>query len=93
MQDMDKQMENIRNNLMGWLSPIGCILLFLGKTAPIQWVFCDGSALSREQYPHLFDVLGTRFGEGDGATTFNLPNLASPIDQARYIIRIGKSVE
>ena len=36
---------------------------------------CDGSAVSRQAYAKLFDLLGTACGEGDGSTTFNLPDL------------------
>lgn len=38
-----------------------------------DWVFADGRAISRADYPLLFSKLGTRFGAGDGATTFNVP--------------------
>lgn len=34
----------------------------------------DGSAVSRTTYAALFSVIGTRFGPGDGSTTFNLPD-------------------
>lgn len=36
---------------------------------------CDGSAVSRTTYAALFGVIGTAFGVGDGATTFNVPEL------------------
>lgn len=36
---------------------------------------CDGSAVSRAAYPALFAKIGTTWGAGDGATTFNLPNM------------------
>lgn len=36
---------------------------------------CDGSAVSRQTYKELFDFLGVSCGEGDGETTFNLPDL------------------
>ena len=36
---------------------------------------CDGSAVSRAAYPALFAKIGIAWGAGDGATTFNLPNL------------------
>jgi hypothetical protein len=42
-------------------------------TAPPGWLMCDGSALRRKDYPALFDAIGTRFGAGDGSTTFNIP--------------------
>lgn len=38
------------------------------------WLKCDGRALSRADYPGLFDVLGTSFGSNDGLT-FNLPDM------------------
>lgn len=36
---------------------------------------CDGSAVSRTAYAALFAVIGTIWGAGDGATTFNVPDL------------------
>lgn len=39
------------------------------------FLLCDGSAVSRVTYAALFAVIGTKFGEGDGSTTFNLPDL------------------
>jgi microcystin-dependent protein len=38
------------------------------------WLPCDGSAYLRTLYDDLFDVIGTSFGDGDGSTTFNLPD-------------------
>lgn len=35
----------------------------------------NGAAVSRTTYANLFSILGTSFGEGDGSTTFNLPDL------------------
>lgn len=39
------------------------------------WLSADGRAISRNAYPDLFAALGTVYGAGDGATTFNLPDL------------------
>lgn len=39
-----------------------------------KWLFCDGSAVSREAYAKLFASIGIAYGGGDGVTTFNLPN-------------------
>lgn len=39
-----------------------------------NWVLCDGQAISRSDYPILFDLIGTHFGAGDGSTTFNVPD-------------------
>lgn len=38
------------------------------------WLKCDGRAVSREEYSQLFEIIGTSFGVGDGANTFNLPD-------------------
>jgi microcystin-dependent protein len=38
-------------------------------------MLCDGSAVSRSTYANLFTAIGTGWGSGDGATTFNLPDL------------------
>lgn len=43
--------------------------------APVGWLLCDGSAVSRSTYAALFAAVGTTFGAGNGSTTFNLPNL------------------
>jgi microcystin-dependent protein len=39
-----------------------------------KWLFCDGSAVSRETYSLLYSRIGEEHGTGDGSTTFNLPN-------------------
>ena len=54
---------------------IGQIIAFYGTTPPPHTLLCDGSEISRETYYELFNVIGTSEGEGDGATTFNLPDL------------------
>ncbi len=38
------------------------------------WLLLDGRKLSRTTYARLFAALGTRFGAGDGTTTFGLPD-------------------
>lgn len=41
------------------------------------WLLCNGQAISRVTYSALFNVIGTNFGAGDGATTFNVPNYSN----------------
>ena len=69
-------MAEVKYNL-GTLSivPSGAIMPFAGSTAPQGYLLCDGREVSRADYPYLFDAIGTVYGEGDGNTTFNLPNL------------------
>lgn len=54
---------------------IGFIKTFAGTTPPEGTLLCDGSAVSRDTYSELFAAIGTTWGEGDGSTTFNLPDL------------------
>ncbi len=56
-------------------SAVGSIALFAGAELPEGYLLCDGAALSREVYAELFSAIGTTWGEGDGSTTFNLPDL------------------
>ncbi|MFY9227965.1 MAG: tail fiber protein [Candidatus Microsaccharimonas sp.] len=44
------------------------------SAAPQGFLFEDGSEVSRTTYAGLFAVIGTTYGSGDGATTFNLPD-------------------
>ena len=39
------------------------------------YLVCDGRAVSRSEYADLFAVIGTTYGIGNGATTFNLPDM------------------
>jgi microcystin-dependent protein len=55
--------------------PIGSITDYIGTTAPENWLFCFGQAISRSSYSALFAICGTTYGSGDGSTTFNLPDL------------------
>lgn len=54
---------------------VGSIAMFAGAALPEGYLLCDGAALSREVYAELFSAIGTTWGEGDGSTTFNLPDL------------------
>ena len=42
---------------------------------PDGWLQCNGAAVSRTTYAALFAVIGTKYGSGNGRTTFNLPNI------------------
>jgi len=55
--------------------PSGTLLTFAGSTAPDGWLLCDGSAVSRTTYARLFAAISTTYGNGDGALTFNIPDL------------------
>ena len=75
-----------------FLFPTGCILAFAGVNTPDGWLWCNGDAVSRSVYAALFEVIGTKYGAGDGETTFNLPDFrervpegGKQLDDLRYI--------
>lgn len=69
------------NSILNNATPekVGTIKAYGGSTAPVGWLICDGSAISRELYAELFGVIGTTYGAGDGSTTFNIPNGVIPV--------------
>lgn len=53
----------------------GTVAHFAAATAPDGWLKANGAAVSRTLYAGLFGAIGTTYGVGDGATTFNVPDL------------------
>lgn len=49
---------------------VGMVASFDMETAPPGWLVRDGANVSRTAYAKLFAVIGTRYGAGDGSTTF-----------------------
>lgn len=58
-------------------SRVGEYIFWPMNSTPSHALLCNGAAVSRTTYARLFKILGTFYGAGDGATTFNLPNVAS----------------
>ena len=52
----------------------GSCVLATSTTAPPGTLIADGSEVSRQAYSKLFAAIGTDYGEGDGETTFALPD-------------------
>ncbi len=77
--------SNINGNILSSsgisnIIPIGSIFPYVSTTTlPYGYLLCNGEAISRSTYPHLFSVMGTTYGLGDGTTTFNLPDLRAKI--------------
>jgi microcystin-dependent protein len=55
-------------------SEIGAVMAFPFISEPAGFLYADGRAVSRTTYNELFNVIGTKFGQGDGSTTFKLPD-------------------
>lgn len=56
----------------------GMIQTTAAATVPPGWLPCNGAAVSRSTYAALYAALGgpnSPWGQGDGSTTFNVPDL------------------
>lgn len=49
------------------------------------FLVCNGAAASRTDYSELFKIFGTRFGAGDGKSTFNVPKYALQYRSGRIV--------
>ena len=56
------------------LVPPGTVIAFAGPVIPDGWLLADGSELVRDDFPRLFDAIGTAHGDGNGSSTFHLPD-------------------
>ena len=72
-------------------SVTGEIKWFAFNEAPDGYLVCNGAEVSRETYADLFAKIGTTFGEGDGSTTFALPNLIDKFAQGSTTVGTVKS--
>lgn len=61
--------------MLKFLIPVGGVIAYYGPNQPTDWLLCNGQAVSRTAYPELFSVISTRSGDGNGSTTFNVPDL------------------
>lgn len=59
---------------------VGAIEMIAYDTPDTGWLLCNGQAVARVgTYAALFAKIGTKYGTGDGSTTFNVPNLQGRI--------------
>lgn len=68
--DLQSQIDDI-NKTKG--IPVGTVVYYASAIAPIGWLKCDGSLVSRNAFPQLFDKIGYTYG-GSG-NDFKLPDL------------------
>jgi len=55
--------------------PTGSVHIMASTVAPSGYLKCNGAAISRTTYAALFAIVGTAHGNGDGSSTFNVPDL------------------
>ncbi|WP_339496323.1 phage tail protein, partial [Pseudomonas sp. RA_105y_Pfl2_P56] len=66
---LNKLQKQVGDSLTGMVSA------FAMNAAPPGWLKCNGAVVSRTAFAGLFARIGVVFGEGDGSTTFGLPDL------------------
>jgi microcystin-dependent protein len=65
------------SDLTSFHPEIGTIVLFTGfdgLPTTSKWLHCNGSQVSRQTWSKLFSIIGTKYGSGDGLSTFHLPD-------------------
>lgn len=63
--------------------PIGAGIEYWSSMLPnSSFAFAYGQAISRTTYATLFSLFGTSYGAGDGATTFNIPDVRGRVRPA-----------
>jgi microcystin-dependent protein len=69
---------------LGGISLPGDLKTSAAHTPPAGWLLCDGRAVGRIAYRALFEAIDVAYGDGDGETTFNIPD-------ARDCVLVGAS--
>ena len=69
--------------------PVGTVHAFAGVYAPNGWLLCNGQAVSRSQFSRLFSVISTRYGGGDGWSTFNVPDMRDRFIEGANSYNVG----
>lgn len=80
--------------------PIGGVIEWFADELPDDtWLWANGAAVSRSDYAALFSRWGTRFGAGDGVTTFNVVDRRGRVGVGRdmavngsYANRVSSSI-
>lgn len=80
LYQMQLNIENAINaQVSGDTLPVGAIIPYSSDSVPENWLLANGQEVSRADYEMLFSIIGTTYGDGDGSTTFNLPNLCGKV--------------
>ena len=57
----------------------GEIKMWAGDKIPNRWLLCDGSEVSKTDYPYLYEAIGDLWGVPNSSSNFKLPNLAGNV--------------
>ena len=58
---------------------VGEVKMWAGDTVPYGWLLCDGSEVSKTEYPYLYASIGDLWGVPNSSSNFKLPNLAGNV--------------
>ena len=58
---------------------VGEIKMWAGDTVPYGWLLCDGSEISKTDYPYLYASIGDLWGTPSSSSNFKLPNLTGRV--------------
>ena len=58
---------------------VGEIKMWAGDAIPDGWLLCDGSEVSKTEYPYLYASIGDLWGVPNSSSNFKLPNLAGNV--------------
>jgi microcystin-dependent protein len=79
IQDEAINLAKLATELRAYLLPTGMVVDWTSALAPTGWLLCDGGEYNRTTYADLFNVVGATYGNGNGTTTFNVPDLRGMI--------------
>jgi microcystin-dependent protein len=68
---------------------VGDVKLTARETAPDGWLLCRGQEIGRVEHVALFEAIGTFYGAGDGASTFNVPDLRDRVAVGAWSEAVG----
>jgi len=98
--DADQVLKTDGSGGLSWASlgtpaevPTASVFCMATTTVPSGYLECDGAAVSRTTYSDLFTAIGTTWGNGDGSTTFNLPDLRGEFVRGWASDRRGDGVD
>src|SRR5690606_2886985 len=78
-------------NGLAWMGviPVGTVIRFSASTPPTGFLLCNRQEVLRDDYPELnalYSTDGYPYGDGDGSTTFNVPDL-----RGKFVIGVDSS--
>ncbi len=74
LDDTASDTSSALKGVMNTLVKVGDVKTSLLSENHDNWLLCDGQEISRSDYADLFELIGDKFGEGNGVTTFNVPD-------------------